>query len=77
MEFKEGTTGGESNYNSSGETTLTGIYTVRQAPAYSDEEGEKAYGVYASNVLLGVFWNEEFANIFKDAMKNVEVKVTR
>jgi len=77
MEFKEGKTGEEQSNMPAGEEVTLKNFTVRKAPEYSDVEGEEALGVYSEDTLLGVFWNKEFANIFKNAIKNVEIKVTK
>jgi hypothetical protein len=77
MEFKEGKSEGEEFNVPAGEEVSLTKFTVKKAPEYEDVEGEEAYGVYSEDTILGVFWNKEFANIFKEAIKNVEVKVTK
>lgn len=75
MEYKEGFKKDVNNYTTDTEI-LSKNYVVKEAPEFSDEEGEPAYGVYTGNTLLGIFWNKEFADIFRESIKNVSIKVS-
>lgn len=48
---------------------------IRRVYQYEDEVEEEAYGVYLDENLLGVFWNEELAYLFKDAANQVQIIV--
>lgn len=74
MDFKENKQGG-----SSGEFHETSLAAetiiIKEAPEFEDEEGEDAYGIYAGDALLGICWNRDLAEAFKEAAEKVNLKM--
>jgi len=65
----------EQNLNYSGGQSLYMDYTVERVPEFEEEDGERAFGVFSGDYLLGIFWNKELAEIFSDGIKDVDIRI--
>lgn len=43
---------------------------IRRTEEFEEEEGDLAYGVFSREALLGIFWDEDLAKLFKEAVQN-------
>lgn len=75
MDFKENKEGGTSGEYHETSGVAEQSIMIKDAPEFEDEEGEDAYGIYSGDALLGVCWNKDLADAFKEAAEKVNLRM--
>lgn len=77
MEFKDKNSGASGQeMPSSSEEKVSNELIIESEKSFEEDEEVKTFGVYVNakeKTLLGLFWDEKMAKLFKDAVQNSDL----